>query len=55
MRFPTGAWLGATGTPFIHGGVSRVSLISNTRLVKIAQSCVRNGADTRLRRFYHDD
>ena len=54
MRFPTGAWLAARGTPFIHGGVSRVSLISNTRLVKIAQPCVRNGADTCLRRFYYD-
>jgi hypothetical protein len=23
-------------------------------LVMIAQTCVRNGADTRLRRFYHN-
>ena len=54
MRFPSGAWLAARGTPFIHGGVSRVSLIPNTRLVKSAQPCVRNGADTCLRRFYYD-
>jgi len=40
--------------PLYTGGVSRVSLIPNTRLVKIAQSCVHNGTDTRLRRFYYD-
>jgi hypothetical protein len=54
MRFPSGAWLEVGGTPFIHRGVSRVSLIPNTRLVKSAQPCVRNGADRRLRRFYYD-
>jgi len=54
MRFPAGAWMPARGTPFIRECVSRVSLIPNTRLVKIAQPCVRNGADTRLRRFYYD-
>ena len=54
MRFPSRTWLAVRGTPFIHGGVSRVSLIPNTRLVKSAQPCVRNGADTCLRRFYYD-
>jgi len=54
MRFPGGAWLAIRASPFIHRGVSRVSLIPNTRLVKSAQPCVRNGADTWLRRFYYD-
>ena len=54
-RIPTRAWLAPRGTPFIHWGVSRVSLIPNTRQVKIAQSDVQNGADTRLRRFYYYD
>ena len=54
MRFPAGAWMPARGTPFIRECVSRVSLIPNTRLVKNAQPCVRNGADTCLRRFYYD-
>jgi len=53
MRFPAGAWMPAIGTPFIRECVSRVSLIPNTRLVKSAQPCVRNEADTCLRRFYY--
>jgi hypothetical protein len=40
--------------PLYTGRISRVSLIPNTRLVKSAQPCVRNGADACLRRFYYD-
>ena len=53
MRFPSGAWLAVRGTPLYTGGVSHVSLIPNARLVKSAQPCVRNEADTCLRRFYY--
>ena len=47
MRFPAGAWMPARGTLFIRGCVSRVSLIPNTRLVKITQSYVRIGTSAR--------
>jgi hypothetical protein len=45
---------GSSRQPFIPEGVARVSLVSNTRQVKIEQLCVRNGADKRLRGFYDD-
>jgi len=47
MRFPAGAWMPTRGILLIHGCVSRVSLIPNTRLVKVAQSYVLIGTSAR--------